>query len=42
MAIPPKAEILYDQFVEKLRQSKLKVETGQFGTMMQVTLILER
>jgi D-tyrosyl-tRNA(Tyr) deacylase len=41
---------LYEQFVEKLRQSGLQVETGQFGAMMQVsiendgpvTLILER
>lgn len=41
---------LYEQFVAKLRQSKLKVETGEFGAHMQVsitndgpvTLILER
>jgi len=41
---------LYEQFVEKLRQSGLRVETGQFGAMMQVsiendgpvTLLLER
>ena len=49
-AAPEKAENLYEQFVEKLRQSELKVETGKFGAMMQVsiendgpvTLILER
>lgn len=49
-AAPTKAEELYLQFVEKLRQSGLKVETGKFGAMMQVsiendgpvTLILER
>jgi D-tyrosyl-tRNA(Tyr) deacylase len=49
-AAPEKAENLYKQFVEKLRQSGLKVETGKFGAMMQVsiendgpvTLILER
>jgi D-tyrosyl-tRNA(Tyr) deacylase len=49
-AAPEKAENLYEQFVEKLRQSGLKVETGKFGAMMQVsiendgpvTLILER
>jgi D-aminoacyl-tRNA deacylase len=49
-ATPEKAEQLYEQFVEKLRQSELKVETGKFGAMMQVsiendgpvTLILER
>ncbi len=49
-AAPTQAERLYHHFVEKLRQSGLKVETGQFGAMMQVsiendgpvTLILER
>lgn len=49
-AAPPIAETLYNQFVTKLRQSGLRVETGQFGAMMQVsiendgpvTLILER
>jgi D-aminoacyl-tRNA deacylase len=49
-AIPDRAEQLYKQFVEKLRASGLKVETGKFGAMMQVsiendgpvTLILER
>jgi len=41
---------LYDRFVQKLRQSGLKVETGVFGAMMNVriendgpvTLILEK
>lgn len=49
-ATPEKAEQLYEQFVQKLRQSGLKVETGKFGAMMQVsiendgpvTLLLER
>ncbi|MEM9541856.1 MAG: D-aminoacyl-tRNA deacylase [Cyanobacteria bacterium P01_E01_bin.42] len=49
-APPNIAEKLYDRFVEKLRQSNLKVETGRFGAMMQVsiendgpvTLLLER
>jgi D-tyrosyl-tRNA(Tyr) deacylase len=49
-AAPAEAEKLYDAFVEKLRQSGLIVETGQFGAMMQVaiandgpvTLLLER
>ena len=44
------AEALYERFVEKLRESGLRVETGQFGAMMQVmiendgpvTLLLER
>lgn len=49
-APPEQAEKLYDRFVTKLRQSRLRVETGQFGAMMQVsiendgpvTLLLER
>jgi D-aminoacyl-tRNA deacylase len=49
-ARPEIAQTLYEQFVAKLRQSGLRVETGQFGAMMRVliendgpvTLILER
>lgn len=49
-AAPQKAEALYQAFVERLRQSALRVETGQFGAMMQVsiendgpvTILLER
>jgi D-aminoacyl-tRNA deacylase len=49
-AMPGVAEQLYEQFVDRLRLSGLRVETGQFGAMMQVeiinegpvTLILER
>lgn len=49
-AAPEAAQQLYEKFVEKLRQSGLRVETGQFGAMMQVsiendgpvTLLLER
>ncbi|MGF1499917.1 MAG: D-aminoacyl-tRNA deacylase [Elainellaceae cyanobacterium] len=49
-APPDQARERYDRFVEMLRQSQLRVETGQFGAMMQVyiendgpvTLILER
>lgn len=49
-AAPAIAESLYEQFVAKLRSSGLKVETGKFGAMMQVsiendgpvTLLLER
>ncbi|HAA30415.1 MAG TPA: D-tyrosyl-tRNA(Tyr) deacylase, partial [Cyanobacteria bacterium UBA8553] len=33
-AAPELAQQLYEQFVEKLRQSGLRVETGQFGAMM--------
>jgi D-tyrosyl-tRNA(Tyr) deacylase len=49
-ASPQVAENLYNRFVEKLRTSGLRVETGKFGAMMQVsiendgpvTLLLER
>ncbi|MFP4318802.1 MAG: D-aminoacyl-tRNA deacylase [Phormidium sp.] len=49
-APPAAAEALYNQFVDKLRQSQLTIETGEFGAMMSVsiendgpvTLILER
>lgn len=49
-ASPEPARQLYEQFVEKLRKSNLRVETGKFGAMMQVqiendgpvTLLLER
>lgn len=49
-AAPAQAEALYEQFVSKLRQSGLRVETGKFGAQMQVdivndgpvTLMLER
>lgn len=49
-AAPDQAEALYNLFVEKLRSSGLKVETGKFGAMMQVfiendgpvTIILEK
>lgn len=37
-AAPAIAENYYDQFVNKLRQSGLKVETGRFGAIMQVTI----
>lgn len=49
-AQPSQAEVLYNAFVERLRQSGLHVETGRFGAMMQVniendgpvTFVLER
>ncbi len=37
-ANPELAEALYEQFVAKLRQSNLRVETGKFGAMMQVRI----
>ena len=49
-AVQDFARLLYEQFIAKLRQSGLKVESGHFGAMMQVliendgpvTLLLER
>ena len=49
-ATPQLAEYLYNCFVAKIRASGLRVETGKFGAMMQVsiendgpvTLLLER
>lgn len=39
-AAPPDAATAYfDRFVELLRQSGLKVETGVFGAMMRVSLV---
>ncbi len=37
-ALPKQAVKLYEQFVAKLQQSGLKIETGQFGSHMQVTI----
>jgi D-tyrosyl-tRNA(Tyr) deacylase len=37
-ASPSRAEQRYTEFVAKLRQTGLKVETGQFGAMMQVSI----
>ncbi len=49
-APPAQAEVLYNDFVALIKASGLRVETGQFGAMMQieihndgpVTLLLER
>jgi len=38
-AEPQKAEELYNLFVARLRGRKLKVETGQFRAMMDVSLV---
>ena len=37
-APPTQAETIYHQFIAKLRESNLKVETGKFGAMMQVNI----
>ncbi len=38
-ARPPKANQLYEAFVARARQDIDRVETGEFGAMMQVSLI---
>lgn len=37
-AAPDSAQTSYEQFVAKLKQSGLRVETGEFGAMMQVSI----
>jgi D-tyrosyl-tRNA(Tyr) deacylase len=38
-ALPDLAQPLFDQFVEKLKESGLNIETGQFGAHMEVELL---
>ncbi|MGS2775918.1 D-aminoacyl-tRNA deacylase [Robertmurraya sp. GLU-23] len=38
-AHPDHASVIYDQFNQLLREQGVKVETGQFGAMMDVALI---
>ena len=38
-ARPEPARLLYDRFVELLRQAGVTVETGEFGAMMDVELV---
>ena len=38
-AAPEIARELFDRFVEKLRESGLRVATGEFGAMMEVELV---
>lgn len=38
-ADPETGKRLYDHFIEKIKESGLKTETGQFGANMQVALI---
>ncbi len=38
-AHPDHASVIYDQFNQLLRDQSVKVETGQFGAMMDVALI---
>lgn len=36
---PKDAEVLYEKFVDMARESGLKIQTGKFGAMMDVSLI---
>jgi len=38
-ARPEKAIPLYERFIEQIRKAGIPVQTGQFGAMMDVTLI---
>ena len=38
-APPPVSEPLYERFVAELKSKQVKVQTGQFGAMMEVELI---
>lgn len=38
---PKLAENLYDYFVEQLRQSKVNIETGEFGAYMHIETVLD-
>lgn len=40
-AKPEVAKALYEEFNEKLRQHQVRVETGEFGAMMDVELVNE-
>ena len=38
-AVPDVADNMYQQYCKKLREENISVKTGQFGAMMEVTLI---
>ena len=40
-AVPGVADNMYQQYCKKLRDESISVKTGQFGAMMEVTLINE-
>ncbi len=40
-AQPETARDLYEKFVAKLRESRLKVETGEFGAMMEIESVAD-
>lgn len=38
---PVKAKILYEYFIEKLKEKGIKVETGSFGDYMNISAVLD-
>ena len=38
---PSKAKILYEYFIEKLREKDISISTGSFGDYMQISCILD-
>ena len=39
-ALPPiEAEVLYDYFIDKIKESNLKIQSGVFGADMKVSLL---
>ncbi len=38
-ALPDKAELLYDLFIEIMSHSGLNIQTGAFGAMMEISLV---
>jgi D-tyrosyl-tRNA(Tyr) deacylase len=40
-ALPDDAKKIYEHFVEKLRESGIKVETGSFGDFMEINAVLD-
>ena len=38
-AKPEKAEKMYNDFIDKLKESGLKIETGVFGAMMKINYV---
>ncbi len=40
-ALPDEARIIYEQFIKRLREKGIKVETGSFGDYMEIEAILD-
>lgn len=41
VALPEKAKKIYEHFVEKLKESGIKIETGSFGDYMEIEVKLD-